>query len=209
MTRAQLHASRAKWQRREDYRRRKWRAAKPHTARRSYWFAALKRAKRMRERRDKQIAALGVTEVSPNGLRLIKAHEGFRANAYLDPVGVRTKGYGETRNIDNPPGPWSEAYASKRLARRVNRDYLAPVLKIAKQHGVKLKQHEADALASFSYNLGPGVFAQGTSIGNALRSGNRTAIAAAILLYDKAGGRALPGLTRRRREERALFLGGK
>ena len=42
-------------------------------------------------------------------------------------------------------------------------------------------------------------------MGNAIRSKNRARIADAFLVYDKAGGRTLPGLTRRRRAERALF----
>jgi hypothetical protein len=57
VTRAQLSASLASWRRREDYRRRKWKAAKRGTAQRRKWLALLREAKAMVERREKQIAA--------------------------------------------------------------------------------------------------------------------------------------------------------
>jgi lysozyme len=142
-------------------------------------------------------------KISEAGLRLIKSFEGFRANAYRDAIGKLTQGYGETQGV-TPGKPWTEEYASKRLAERINNDYAPAVRNL----GLVLNQHEFDALCSVVYNLGPGVLARGRSLGDALRSGNRRQAADAILLYDKAGSppRALPGLTRRRQQERALFL---
>lgn len=147
-----------------------------------------------------------VDSVSHAGLAFIAGQEGFRAKPYRDVVGVLTQGYGET----HPPlgGSWSRAYALKRLIARVNRDYLRPVLNLAANLGLELKQSEVDALASVAYNLGTGVFEAGHSLGDALRSKNRQRIADAILLYDKAGSppRRLLGLTLRRRAERKMFL---
>jgi lysozyme len=134
-----------------------------------------------------------VSSVSTEGLDLIRGFEGFRSEPYRDAVGVWTIGYGETAGI----GP------------RVNRDYLKPVLTLAKTVGLELKQNEADALASLAYNVGPGVFEKGRTMGDAIRSRNRDRIADAFLLYDHAGGRVLEGLTRRRRRERELFLKGR
>jgi lysozyme len=149
------------------------------------------------------------TGVSSAGLELIRGFEGFRSCPYRDAVGVWTIGYGETSGIGPNTPCWSESTARLRLRSRVDRDYLAPVLKLAKAVGLELNQHEADALASFSYNLGPGVFGKGRSMGDAIRSKNRERIANSFLLYDKAGGRTLEGLTRRRRRERELFLKGR
>lgn len=147
-----------------------------------------------------------VTSVSENGLSLIKSFEGFRSCPYRDAVGVATVGYGETAGITMSSPCWTQSYAEKRLRERVNRDYLKPVLVLARAVGLDLKQHEADALASLTYNLGPGILGKGRTMGDAIRSKDRRRIADAFLVYDKAAGRTLPGLTRRRSEERAVFL---
>lgn len=142
--------------------------------------------------------------VSAAGLALIKGFEGFRSKPYRDAVGVWTIGYGETRGVGPNSAPISEATAAKQLERRINEDYAPPIRKL----GLPLNQHQFDALCSFVYNLGPGYLASGHSLGDALRAGHMRAAADSILLYDKAGQppRPLAGLTRRRREERALFL---
>lgn len=146
--------------------------------------------------------------VSEGGVQFVAGFEGFRSFPYRDAVGVWTIGYGETQGVGPNTPMWTKSYALSRLRTRLNRDYLAPVLRVADAVGLRLSQHEADALASLSYNLGPGIFAAGHTMGDALRSKNRTRIADAFLVYDKAGGHALAGLTRRRRAERAMFLQG-
>lgn len=148
----------------------------------------------------------GATKVSDAGALLVARFEGFRSAPYQDSVGVWTIGYGETRGVTRNSPHVSEPVARAQLRRRLDNDYVPPVLAAAKAGGLRLRQNELDALASLSYNLGGGIFAAGYSMGNALRAGNRGRAADAILLYDKAGGRRLPGLTRRRQEERALFL---
>lgn len=156
---------------------------------------------------DKMIDRLTrVNTVSPRGLRLVAEYEGFRSRPYRDPVGVWTVGYGETRGVTQNSPPVTEKQAAAKLKARINRDYLPSVLAAAKGAGLVLKQHEADALASLVYNLGPGILEPGRTMGAALRSRDRRRIADAFLVYDKAGGRALPGLTRRRRAERRMFL---
>ena len=75
---------------------------------------------------------------------------------------------------------------------------------------LRLELHQArfDALVSFGYNLGPGYFLdKRTAIGAALarRIRRGPAVAAAILLYDHAGGKVLPGLKRRREAEAELW----
>ena len=60
-----------------------------------------------------------------------------------------------------------------------------------------------DALVSFAYNIGSidGLTAKGTR--------TRSEIAAKILEYNKAGGKVLSGLIRRRQEERKLFFNSR
>jgi lysozyme len=147
-----------------------------------------------------------VTGISNKGMELIQGFEGFRSCPYRDPVGVWTIGYGETAGIGPHTPCWTQQTAANRLRARVDRDYLAPVLKLTRAVGLDLKQNEADALASLVYNVGPGVLGKGKTMGDAIRSRNREQIANSFLLYDHAGGRTLEGLTRRRRRERQLFL---
>lgn len=143
--------------------------------------------------------------LSAEGLAFIAGREGFSARPYRDAVGVLTIGYGETRGV-TPGMVWTRAHALAQLKLRADRDYGRPVLEAARAAGVTLSQHEYDALVSLVYNLGPGILAPERTMGAALRLRDRRRIADAFLIYDKAGGRRLLGLTLRRRAERAVFL---
>ncbi len=70
---------------------------------------------------------------------------------------------------------------------------------------VDLDQDQFDALVSFTFNLGAGNL-QSSTLLKLLNQGEYTQAADQFLRWNKAGGRVLPGLTRRREAERALFL---
>lgn len=152
------------------------------------------------------LANTAISTVSKAGLALVAGFEGFRSCPYRDAVGVWTIGYGETRGIGSGSKCISRDTALGMLRKRLNNDYLAPVLRTARAARFPLTQNQADALASLVYNLGPGILSSGSTMGDAIRSKNRMRIADAFLVYDHAGGHVLPGLTRRRKAERALFL---
>lgn len=204
MTRTQLEKSLALWSERETRFRRNWRSKKKADPRRFYWFKMLKHAVAMVDKREDDLRALGVTGISPAGVELVKRFEGFRSKAYQDPVGVWTIGYGETRGISRFTRPWTEQKAAAALRRRLDRDYFPTVKALPTFRS--LNQHQVDALTSFIYNVGPGGLGTGTVIGRALRTAHFTDAANGLLLWNKAGGRALAGLTARRQAERALFL---
>jgi lysozyme len=151
----------------------------------------------------------GVTSVSDAGVAFMAGFEGFSSKSYWDAIGrVWTIGFGETHGVIESTPPMTRAQALARLRARVNHDYLAPALQVAHAEGLQLRPCEADALASLAYNCGPGVFDHGRTMGDALRSKNRQAIADAFLVYDKGGAPPVPiaGLTRRRKAERAMFI---
>jgi lysozyme len=215
MNRTQLEKSLKLWREREQRFRKNWKAHKKGDPRRFFWFKKLKQAVRMVNKRERDLIKLGVTSVSNRGLDLIKEFEGFArvhkglpglAFPYQDPVGVWTIGYGETRGISRFTAPWTKKKATDRLKLRVNRDFLAPVLAACKAAGFVPTQNEADALASLAYNLGTRIFERGHTMGDAIHSKDRRRIADAFLVYNKAGGKVLEGLDRRRRRERDLFL---
>jgi GH24 family phage-related lysozyme (muramidase) len=134
--------------------------------------------------------------LSRRGVRLIQDYEGFRSRPYRDSVGVWTVGYGSTKGVGPHTAPLNRAQASERLRSEVDAEYGAAV----KALHLPLNQHQFDALVSFVYNVGPG------ALGPELRARHWRRAADELLRWDKAGGRPLLGLTRRRRAERKLFL---
>lgn len=143
--------------------------------------------------------------ISKNGLDLIKKYEGLYLNAYKCPAGVLTIGYGTT-NADkdvtlftiNSKTKITKDKAEELLKKSIEKKYEPLVNKFNDKY--KFNQNEFDALVSFTYNIG--------SINQLTQNGKRTKkeIAAAMLKYNHASGKVLKGLTRRREEERTLFL---
>lgn len=130
--------------------------------------------------------------------------EGFVACAYVDRIGrghPLTIGYGHTGPDVYRIGHLTQQQGLQLLRKDLAR-YEAPVNAL----GIRFNQHQYDALVSFTYNLGPLYLARGHTLGDALHRKDWNGVANAFLLYDRAGGQRLPGLTRRRRAERALFL---
>lgn len=142
--------------------------------------------------------------VSRAGVELVQHFEGFFARAYRDVVGVWTIGYGETQGVGPSSGPWSRAYAARRLRQRLDGPRYGGAVRPLRLPG----QGQFDAIVSFVYNVGPGGVSSSTGIGRALRARRWRRAADELLRWDKAGGRTWPGLTRRRRRERAMFLAG-
>lgn len=138
--------------------------------------------------------------VDEKGYNLIKQFEGLRLTAYRCPAGRWTIGYGHTKGVKK--GMYiSEEVATHFLIEDVQ--HVEPV--INSYDGIyHWTQNEFDALASFAFNCGTG------NLKKLLKYGQRTKsqIADAILLYNKANGRVLKGLVRRRKAERELFVKG-
>lgn len=144
-----------------------------------------------------------VRSVPLSTVRLVASFEGFRSKPYRDAVGVWTIGYGETKGVGPHTKPISRARALARLRTRLNRDFLPAVLAADPHH--KLNPRRAGGFTSFVYNVGTGGVSRSTHVGQLLRAGHWGMAANAILAWDKAGGRRLAGLTRRRRAERAYI----
>lgn len=138
---------------------------------------------------------------SDAGINFIKQFEGLRLKAYKDVVGVWTIGYGTTKGVKSGQ-EITEVEAEKFLRADVT-EFEAAVNKVVK---VPLAQHEFDALVSFAYNVGKTALAN-SSLLTLLNAGERARAADQFLRWDKAKGRVIAGLTRRRNAERAMFLG--
>jgi GH24 family phage-related lysozyme (muramidase) len=143
--------------------------------------------------------------ISDKGISLIKQFEGMRLTAYQDSVGVWTIGYGWTQPVDGKPirsGMTIKEETAERLLRTGLVGYENDVSKLVK---VKLTQGQFDALVSFAYNLGVRALSTSTLL-QKLNAGDYAGAPDEFPRWNKAGGKVLPGLTRRREAERALFL---
>lgn len=138
--------------------------------------------------------------VSAAGLKVIKHFEGLRLEAYKDPVGVLTIGYGDTGNV-HPGQVITEVEAEARLKDRLAREFTPGVLSALTRDAT---QGELDAMVSLAYNVGVGAFRASTLV-RKFNAGENAAGEFERWVY--AGGKQLLGLKRRRAAERALFEG--
>lgn len=144
-------------------------------------------------------------QTSDKGIALIKQFEGCKLTAYQDSVGVWTIGYGWTQPLDGKPiraGMTIKQETAERLLKTGLVSYESDVSRLVK---VGLTQGQFDALVSFTYNLGARSLSTSTLL-RKLNVGDYAGAADEFLRWNKAGGKVLNGLTRRREAERALFL---
>ena len=144
-------------------------------------------------------------QTSEKGIALIKEFEGCKLTAYRDSVGVWTIGYGWTQPVDGKPirsGMTIKQETAERLLKTGLVSYESDVSRLVK---VRLTQGQFDALVSFTYNVGARSLSTSTLL-RKLNAGDYVDAADEFLRWNKAGGKVLNGLTRRREAERALFL---
>lgn len=138
-------------------------------------------------------------KTSKNGIELIKKFEGCRLTAYKPVITEKywTIGYGHYG---------ADVKQGMRITHAQAEAYLrADLVKFetsVNALSLPLNQNQFDALTSFTYNCGSG------NLKKLVKGRNLREIADALLLYNKAGGKELKGLTKRRKEERNLFLKG-
>lgn len=144
------------------------------------------------------VAALAVSATCLVG---IATHEGYRSEAYKDTVGVTTIGYGETAGVK---------MGDKTTPERA----LVQLLESTEKHAdairqcihVPLYQHEFDAYISLAYNIGTGAFCRSTLV-KKLNAKDYAGACEEIRRWNKAGGKVLPGLVKRREAEYRMCMG--
>ena len=134
-------------------------------------------------------------KTSDNGIKLITSFEGCKLSAYQDPVGVWTIGFGHTSGVQ--PGMVIDSDTAIVLFKEDLKKYEANVNKFMPIYN--FTQNQYDAMVSYAYNIG--------SINKLVDNGKRTLkeISDDIPNHNKAKGKVLAGLTRRRMAEKALF----
>jgi lysozyme len=144
--------------------------------------------------------------VSDKGIELIKKFEGLSLKPYLCPARIPTIGYGNTFYEDGTKVTMSDklitAERATAMLKVVVSQFAVGVAKLITFKGVS--QHQFDALVSFAYNVGLGNLKSSTL----LKRVNKNEMELASMEFkkwDKAGGKVLAGLTKRREAEAMLF----
>jgi lysozyme len=138
---------------------------------------------------------------------IIKEFEGEYLDAYLDPVGIPTIGYGTTRNPDTGRkiklGDKIDKATALRWLRLDTEKVRESVKKMVK---VPINARQLDALTSFVYNVGPTAFADSTMLKLLNNKTDKRIVANQFDRWVYAKRVKLPGLVRRRKLEKELFL---
>lgn len=157
-------------------------------------------------------------KVSDAAIRMVKHHEGVRLRPYrcpallwttavghvIDPSHAAVK-YEDRKNLPIPAG-WDRSLTMDEVDAILAQDLgrfergVARLCPAAVNH-----QGQFDALVSFAFNVGLGNL-QRSSIRMRYNRGDIEGAADAFLMWTKAAGRVLPGLVKRRQDERAMFL---
>ncbi|WP_131114308.1 lysozyme [Lichenihabitans psoromatis] len=144
---------------------------------------------------------------SAAGRATLMAREGCRLTAYRDSVGVLTIGVGHTGRA-TLPRVTAGMMISQTEAETIFASDLAPFEAAVKKAITRAAtQNQFDAMVSLAFNIGSAGF-RGSSVVRRFNAGDLGAAADAFLLWNKAGGRVVAGLAKRRAAERAQFLIG-
>ena len=138
-------------------------------------------------------------KISEEGIALIKKFEGCKLEAYLDAVDVPTIAYGRTKDVkigDICTQQQAEDWLEEELV-----EYAGYVEKAVT---VPLEQNQFDALVSWTYNLGPASLNRSTAL-KLLNMSEYDGVPAQLKRWNKAGGKVLDGLVRRREAEAEMF----
>jgi lysozyme len=145
--------------------------------------------------------------LTESGIELIKSFEGFRSEAYRDPAGVWTIGYGHTSAAGEPRVAEGMTVSRSEADAILRRDAANFSRQLNRALRVQLTDEQFSALVSFTYNVGPENLRR-SSVLEAVNKSDFASVPRRLSLWTKAGGRVLPGLVKRRAAEAAMFVGG-
>lgn len=156
-------------------------------------------------------------KVSKECIEMIKHHEGVRTKPYRCPALLWTVGVGhvidphhirvpfeERKNLAIPSG-WDRVLPMAEVNDILAKDLVTFERGVLRLCPTGLTQSRFDALVSFSFNVGLGNL-QRSTIRQRHNRGDFEGTAEAFMDWTKAGGKVLPGLVKRRKDEAALYL---
>ena len=138
-------------------------------------------------------------QLSQRGIELITSFEGLRLQAYRDIVNVVTIGYGHTKTAQ-----MGQIITKEQAINLLKQDVAGFEVAINRLVKVPLNQNQFDALVSLAFNIGSSALRDSTLL-KKLNSGDYSAASAQFDVWNRAGGKVVSGLVRRRAAERQLF----
>ena len=138
-------------------------------------------------------------KISLEGLSLIKKFEGCRLKAYYCSGGVLTIGYGHTGGVKE-----TDVITQEEADKLLKGDILKFEQYVSDNVKVDLDQSQFDALVAWTFNLGPGNLRESTML-KKLNNRDYESVPFEMRRWNKAGGKTLDGLIRRREAESLLF----
>lgn len=138
---------------------------------------------------------------------LISRWEGFKPDLYEDSTGVRTVGFGFTEALPfweeiEEAVPLTKEEADRFLVRALEEVYVPAVRRFT--DGKLDAPHKVAALASWTYNIGPGAASRST-LAQRIREGREEEAERELLKWVHAGGEVMDGLVARREAERRMM----
>ena len=136
-------------------------------------------------------------------LEQLKKFEGCRLEAYRDPLGIWTIGYGHTHGV----------YNGMTISQETAEEYLVQVIESIEgvMEGIPgckdLSPNRWDAIVSLAYNIGLGNFKKSTLLKKLQKNPDNPTIYQEFLRWNKAKGKKLDDLTRRRQWEAKRWEG--
>jgi len=138
-------------------------------------------------------------KISQEGLSLIKKFEGLRLKAYKCSANVLTIGYGHTGEVKE-----TDKITLEEADSLLEKDIAKFEEYVSDNVIVKLNQSQFDALVAWTFNLGPGNLRESTML-KKLNNQEYESVPFEMRRWNKAGGKTLDGLIRRREAESLLF----
>ena len=138
-------------------------------------------------------------KISLEGLSLIKKFEGCKLQAYYCSGGVLTIGYGHTGGVKE-----TDVITQEEADKLLKGDVLRFEKYVEDNVKVELDQNQFDALVAWTFNLGVGNLKSSTML-KKLNNGEFESVPFEMRRWNKAGGKTLDGLIRRRQAESLLF----
>lgn len=148
-----------------------------------------------------------VIKASQKGLDLIKRFEGLELKPYKCPAGIHTIGYGNTYYPSGFKVKLTDPAITKEKAEELLKFLLGSYEKAVDSFcRDDINQNQFDALVSFAYNCGVNNLKSSTLLKKVNANPNDPTIKAEFLKWNKASGRVLAGLTKRRQAEADLYF---
>lgn len=151
----------------------------------------------------------GDRRINQAGLHLVEEFEGYhrqlqdgtgRVMAYVDPVGIPTIGFGHISSVH-----LGQVITHQEAEEFLRQDLAVAESAVSNLVVVPLNNNQFSALVSFCFNLGAGALGQSTLL-KLLNQKDYSGAADQFLRWVMGGRQVLPGLVKRRKAERELFL---